>query len=83
MLDLHVFFSFYLWPAVASPHIAGVAAVCIGSGACSAADGIGNAAVLQAAARQRLAAQPAYGFEGDARSTQGGQYYGYLTWDRW
>jgi hypothetical protein len=68
---------------VASPHIAGVAAACIASGECSAADGFANAAVLQAAARQRLAAQPQYGFAGDARRTSNGKYYGYLTWDKW
>ncbi|WIA36981.1 hypothetical protein OEZ86_008218 [Tetradesmus obliquus] len=69
--------------SMASPHIAGVAATCIASGACSAAGGFANAAVLQAAAKQRAAAVPTYGFDGDARSTRGGKYYGYLTWDKW
>ncbi|KAF6259725.1 peptidase S8/S53 domain-containing protein [Scenedesmus sp. NREL 46B-D3] len=68
---------------LAAPHVAGVAAACIASGACSAADGTASTAVLQAAAMQRLAAQPSYGFAGDARRTSNGKYYGYLTWDKW
>jgi hypothetical protein len=73
----------YACTAVAAPHIAGVAAVCIASGECSAADGFANAAVLQAAAKQRLAVAPSYGFDGDARRTSNGKYYGYLAWDKW
>lgn len=69
--------------AVASPHVAGVAAACIASGACAEPTGYANSAVLQAAARERLGQQPAYGYSNDARSTGTGKFYGNLVWAKW
>lgn len=68
--------------SMAAPHVAGVAANCIMSGACTASSGSGNLAVLQAAAQQRYnvtTAKP-YGFSGDPTSTQQDRYYGYMVW---
>jgi subtilisin family serine protease len=104
--------------SMAAPHVAGVAANCILSGACAGAapagaapaavpssassasassvlsalsssaavsapapaTGVEQLAVLQAAAQQRYAAAEGYGFAGDATSTAGGRYMGYLVW---
>ena len=66
----------------AAPHVAGVAANCIMSGACAAGTtSMQKLAVIQAAARERLskADAPAYGFSGDATSTINGKYLGYLV----
>ncbi|WIA09993.1 hypothetical protein OEZ85_010205 [Tetradesmus obliquus] len=69
--------------SMASPHVAGVAAACIASGACAEPTGYANSAVLQAAARERLGQQPAYGYSNDARSTGTGKFYGNLVWAKW
>jgi hypothetical protein len=69
--------------AVASPHVAGVAATCLASGACPEATGYANSALLQAAARERLSMQPAYGFSGDTRNANPGKFYGNLVWAKW
>jgi subtilisin family serine protease len=68
--------------SMAAPHVAGVAANCILSGACTAGNGNGNLAVLQAAAQQRYnspSAKP-FGFIGDPATIQKDQYYGCLVW---
>lgn len=63
---------------MASPHIAGIAATCTISGACPAASTcLEKLAVLQAAAKEKLVASPAY----NAKSlTDGVKYYGQLAW---
>jgi len=68
--------------SMAAPHVAGVAANCVMSGACSASSGMDRLATVQATARQRYLQHSLkrYGFSGDADSTAGGQYYGLLVW---
>lgn len=68
--------------AVASPHVAGIAATCFSSGACSNfKSGLEAFATIQSAAMQRMGSgRPGYGFKGDATSTARGRYYGYLAW---
>ena len=64
--------------SMASPHMAGVAALCIGSGACTGAP----ATIIQklrSDAASYNSANPGYGFTGDPRSPVAGRYYGYLT----
>ncbi|KAF6257327.1 peptidase S8/S53 domain-containing protein [Scenedesmus sp. NREL 46B-D3] len=69
--------------SMAAPHIAGVAAACLACGACAEATGYANSALLQAAARERLGAQPAYGFSGDSRTRDAARYYGNLAFAKW
>lgn len=67
--------------SMASPHVAGVAAACIMSGACPAGTtGSNRATILQAAAQERLsmATTPTYAFTGPS-----GNYYGNLVWAKW
>ncbi len=70
---------------MASPHVAGVAAACIMSGACQAtATGVEKAAMIQAAAQERLAT----GESGAASSYKyaepsNGNYFGRLIWAKW
>lgn len=68
--------------SMAAPHVSGVAANCIMSGACTpGTTGMERLAAIQAAAKQRYQlGSPAYGFVGDATSTAGGHYYGWLVW---
>ncbi|KAF6252180.1 peptidase S8/S53 domain-containing protein [Scenedesmus sp. NREL 46B-D3] len=63
----------------ASPHVAGIAATCIQSGACRpSSTGMQKLAVLQAAARQRMAQRRPYGFRGDPASAKGAASF--LAW---
>ncbi len=59
--------------SMASPHVAGVAALCIASGACT---GTPSAIIqkLRTDAQNYTTANPGYGF-----TSPGGRYYGYLT----
>ncbi|WIA36370.1 hypothetical protein OEZ86_007687 [Tetradesmus obliquus] len=77
----------------AAPHVAGIAATCILSGACASnSTGLQKLAVLQAAARERLTQQQQqqqqqqqYGFAGDPATPRGlgsQKYYGYLAWSK-
>ncbi|KAF6266175.1 hypothetical protein COO60DRAFT_1633208 [Scenedesmus sp. NREL 46B-D3] len=70
----------------AAPHVAGIAATCILCGACPATStGLQKLAVVQAAARERLAQQQPYGFAGDPAGPEslGSQrYYGFLAWSK-
>jgi subtilisin family serine protease len=60
--------------SMASPHIAGTAALCIASGKCS-----GTPAQVIAKLRTDASARPAsYGFANDPRSPSGNRFYGYL-----
>ena len=63
--------------------VAGVAATCIKSGACSTGStGSQVHALLQAAASERrtMAGRPAFGFTGDPSSTINGKYAGNMVW---
>lgn len=61
--------------SMASPHMAGVAGLCIASGPCA---GMTPAQVIDQL-RSTAAAQPAsYGFVGDPNQPQGNRYYGHL-----
>ncbi len=63
--------------SMASPHIAGVAALCIGSGACS---GLTPSQII-AKLRSDAAVQPlTYGFLGDPNSPNGTRHYGHLVY---
>jgi subtilisin family serine protease len=69
--------------SMSAPHVAGVVANCILSGACAGnITGIERIAVVQAAAKQRYQQQSPkpYGFQGDAYNTGAEQYYGLLVW---
>jgi len=60
--------------SMASPHAAGVAALCIASGQCT-----GTPAAVMSKLRSDAAAQdPSYGFVGDPNHVIGGRAYGYL-----
>ena len=63
--------------SMASPHVAGTVALCIGSGACA---GLSPSQIM-ARLRNDAAAQPAsYGFTDDPNSPNGDRYYGYLVY---
>jgi subtilisin len=61
--------------SMASPHVAGTAALCISTGACS-----GSPASVKSTLRTHAETRsPGYGFEGDPAGTAiGDRYYGYL-----
>ena len=64
--------------SMASPHVAGVAALCIATGACTG----GPSAViskLRADAQSYNQANTGYGFNGDPARPVSGRYYGWLT----
>ena len=62
--------------SMASPHIAGLVALCISSGGCA---GLSPAQII-AKIRSDAAAQPAsYGFAGDPNRPIGSRYYGHLA----
>ena len=64
--------------SMATPHVSGVAALCIVSGACT---GLTPAECgQQAAQRRRWPSRPAYGFTGDPNNPVSGRYYGYLMY---
>ncbi len=61
--------------SMASPHVAGAAALCLASGSCS-----GTPSQIIDKLQADAAAQPAsYGFAGDPHSPNGGRHYGYLV----
>lgn len=68
---------------MASPAVAGVAALCVASGLCPAtATGAQKLDIIQAAAQARtqMSGYRSHGFAGDAVSTANGKYFGYLAW---
>lgn len=68
----------------ASPHVAGIAATCMMSGACdSSSTGVQHLATLQAAAQERYSKTPTYNFSGDATSTARNKYYGYMAYAKY
>eukprot|EP00882_Tetradesmus_deserticola_P017907 GHRQ01019210.1.p1 GENE.GHRQ01019210.1~~GHRQ01019210.1.p1 ORF type:complete len:236 (+),score=67.73 GHRQ01019210.1:1-708(+) len=69
----------------AAPHVAGIVAICIEAGACPGkSTGLQKLAIVRAAARERLAQQGRYGYDGDPTSENSGsrKYYGYLAWSK-
>lgn len=63
--------------SMASPHVAGTVALCIGSGACT---GMTPSQII-AKMRNDAAARPAsYGFTDDPNSPNGSRYYGHLVY---
>jgi subtilisin len=64
--------------SMASPHVAGVAALCIATGACTGTPAQ-IASKLRADAQAHNQANPGYGFNGDPGRPVSGRYYGYLT----
>lgn len=65
--------------SMATPHVAGVAALCIGAGACA---GTTSQIVqkLRADAAARTTALKTYGFTGDPAHPVKNKHFGYLTW---
>jgi subtilisin len=62
--------------SMATPHVAGAAALCLSNGKCS---GVPSAVISKL--RGDAAAQPAsYGFAGDPNAPSGDRYYGYLLY---
>ena len=69
--------------SMASPHVAGTAALCIANGPCSSGDPQGTLDRLRADAENEsdLTATPYYGFVGDPNDPVGStRYYGYLEY---
>src|SRR6266498_1926482 len=63
--------------SMATPHVTGTVALCIGSGRCSGL----SPSQIRAKVRSDASAQPAsYGFRGDPRTPFGNRYYGYLDY---
>jgi subtilisin len=64
--------------SMASPHVAGTAALCIATGACT---GTPSQVIskLRADAQTYNQANPGYGFNGDPGRPVSGRYFGYLT----
>jgi subtilisin family serine protease len=63
--------------SMASPHVTGVAALCIAAGPCA----LMTPAEVMAKLRTDASAQPAdYGFAGDPNAPSGNRYYGHLVY---
>ena len=62
-----------------TPHVAGVVALCIASGACAGLTAQQIAAKIVADAQAHSLANPSYGYEGDPLRPDGDLYYGYLV----
>jgi subtilisin family serine protease len=65
--------------SAASPHVAGVVALCIASGPCAGLTPEKVIEKLIADAADHSAADPGYGFAGDPGHSVPGRYYGYLV----
>ena len=63
--------------SMASPHVAGTAALCIGSGACS---GTSPSQVISKLRTDAAAQSAAYGFVGDPNQPVSGRYFGNLVY---
>jgi subtilisin family serine protease len=62
--------------SMASPHVAGTAALCIATGNCPG----GPSAVISKLRSDAAVRPPGYGFSGDPNSPSGNRYYGYLVY---
>ena len=70
--------------SMASAHLAGSVALCIGDGALGPCAGMAPSQIirhLRSDAAARSSSSPGYGFVGDANSAGNGRYYGHLVWD--
>lgn len=67
----------------ASPHVAGIAATCMMSGACDGSTGLQHLATIQAAAQERYSKTPSYRFSGDASNTVRNKFYGYMAYAKY
>ena len=65
--------------SMASPHMAGVAALCIWVGSCSATDPAANIQKLRSDASSYNSGRSAYGYVGDPLRPVTGKYFGFLT----
>ncbi len=63
--------------SMASPHVAGTAALCIATGKCS---GMTPSQVMSKLWVDAAAQIPGYGFKDDPKSPNGTRYYGYLVY---
>ena len=67
--------------SMATPHVAGVAALCLASGgSCAGMTPSQVVQKLRADGQQRVTAMPAYGFFGDPTRPVVGEYFGFLAW---
>ncbi len=68
--------------SMASPHVAGLVALCVGEGTtpgpCAGRPAAQVVDILRRSASDATAADPARGFTGDPKSPNGTRYYGYL-----
>ena len=64
--------------SMASPHVAGAAALCISTGACTGTPAQIRSK-LRADAQSHTTANPGYGFAGDPAQPASGKYFGYLV----
>ena len=62
--------------SMASPHVAGAAALCLSSGTCSGTP----AQVIDKLQADAVARPASYGFGGDPHNPSGGRHYGYLVY---
>lgn len=67
--------------SMATPHVAGVAVLCVASGACAGLgpDGIAAKLIADAATRSNPVISPYYGFIDDPNFPLGSRYFGYLA----
>jgi subtilisin len=73
--------------SMASPHVAGSVALCLGSatsaGPCAGLTPAQIIARIRSDATGHAAATPAFGFTGDLATPAVGRFYGSLVWDGW
>ncbi len=76
-------YGFRVGTSMASAHLAGSVALCIGDGAPGPCAGKSPSEIirqLRSDAADRSASTPGYGFAGDSDTSGNGRYYGHLVW---